>query len=330
MKVLVTGGSGFIGSRLVRRLCDAGHEVRVITRKEGSAQTLRDASVEYIQADLLDSNFPLEQAAAGCSVVFNCVGELRDESRMEPLHVDATRRLIAACKRLANLSGQALHWVQLSSVGAYGPNRCGASSVRVVTEDSDPAPVGTYEITKTRADELVVTAAETGVFSYSILRPSNVYGSGMPNDSLRQWGRMIRKGYFCYVGAPGAISTYVHVDDVVAALVLCGFDERARGHVFNISNDCPQEDLVASMAQALNVNAPRLRVPEWVLRLAASLFSGVRAFPVTGRRIDSLVGRTSYPADKLASMLGFHPQHDVKVAISEVLLNDGDGRNVGF
>lgn len=326
MKILVTGGSGFIGSRLVRGLCDAGCEVRVVSRKRCVEQGLGSGTIESVQADLLDPDLPLERVVADCSVVFNCVGELHDESRMEPLHVDATRRLLDACKRLASVSGQSLHWVQLSSVGAYGPNGCGASSVRVVTEGTDPAPVGTYEITKTRADELVMAAAEEGVFSYSILRPSNVYGVGMPNDSLRQWGRMIGKRLFFYIGARGAISTYVHVDDVVAALMLCGFDERARGEVFNISNDCPQEQLVTAMARALNVAVPSLRVPEWLMRLVAGIFSGVHSFPVSASRIDSLVARTSYPASKMTSILGYSPRHDVKETIAEVLLDHGDVR----
>lgn len=323
MKILVTGGSGFIGSRLVRSLCDAGCEVRVVSRKKCIVQSLEGGTIESVQADLLDPDLPLEQVVAGCSVVFNCVGELHDESRMEPLHVDATRRLVNACKRLANVSGQPLHWVQLSSVGAYGPNGCGASSVRVVTEETDPAPVGTYEITKTRADELVMAAAEEGVFSYSILRPSNVYGAGMPNDSLRQWGRVIGKRLFFYIGARGAISTYVHVDDVVAALMLCGFDERARGEVFNISNDCSQEQLVIAMAKAQSVPPPRVRVPEWLMRSIAGIFSGVRGLPLSASRIDSLVARTRYPAAKLESVLGYRLQHDTKDRIAEIFLDDG-------
>lgn len=324
MRVLITGGSGFIGSRLVRALCAAGHTVRVVSRKNTLKQDSGKQNIELVQADLLAPDCPLDRIVEGCSVVFNCAGELHDESRMWPLHVDATLRLINECKRLANVSGQPLHWVQLSSVGAYGPNSCGASSVRVVTEETNPAPVGTYEITKTRADEIVMDAAEEGVFSYSILRPSNVFGPGMPNDSLRQWGRMIKKRLYFHIGPPGAVSTYVHVDDVVAALMLCGFDKRARGEVFNISNDCPQDELVNAMARALNVAAPTLRLPEWLMRLVAGVFSGVHSFPLSASRIDSLVARTSYPVDKMASILGYRPRHDVRDTIAEALLDDGD------
>ncbi len=318
MKALVTGGAGFIGARLVNALCAAGHEVRVLSRKGPATQEKEQALLEFAQGDLLDRDCPLQSLISGCSVVFSCAGELRDESRMAPLHVDATLRLIEACKRQARATGQPIHWVQLSSVGAYGPIRGNANAERVVTEETAPAPVGTYETTKTRADELVAAAGEEGVFSYSILRPSNVFGSGMPNDSLRQWGRMISKRLFFYVGAPGAVATYVHVEDVVSALLLCGFDERARGEVFNLSNDCSQERLVNGMAKALGLPRPNRRVPEWSMRMLVRMFSVVPGFPVSDSRIDALVARTRYPSSKLESLLGFRPQHEAGETIGEI------------
>lgn len=326
MKVLVMGGSGFIGSRVVQILCGAGYEVRVLSRGKTLKQDFRKGLVEHIRADLLDPDCPLERIISGCSVVFNCAGELREESRMEPLHVDATLRLIKTCKHMAKSSGQSLHWVQLSSVGAYGPSSSGASSVRVITEESSPAPVGAYEVTKTQADGLVMAAEEEGVFSYSILRPSNVYGAGMPNSSIRQWGRMVKRNLFFYVGAPGAVSTYVHVDDVVDALMLCGFDERAKGHIFNISNDCSLERVVSAMAKALRVPNPSLRLPEGVVRLIASLLSWSKRFPLSHSRIDALVSRTHYPVDKLDSVLGYRPTREVEKTITDVLFDEGGAR----
>lgn len=237
---------------------------------------------------------------------------------MAPLHIDATCRLIKACKELARSSGQPLHWVQLSSVGAYGPAVGNAGAERIVTERTDPAPVGIYEITKTKADELVIAAKEEGVFSYSILRPSNVFGAGMPNESLRQWAQLIRKRLFFYVGSRKAISTYVHVNDVVNALMLCGFDERAKGEVFNISNDCSQEQLVSAIAAKLNVSAPNLCVPESVVRFLSRIFSRVQGFPVTNARINSLVARTRYPSSKIEAVLEYRLQYPVTKTIAEI------------
>lgn len=322
MKVLVTGGAGFIGSKLVEALCGAGYQVRILSRKKTVSLDCDISLIEVVQADLLDSNFLLDKVVSGCSVVFNCAGELHNEKLMESLHVDATRRLVRACKDMAKVAGQPIHWVQLSSVGAYGPSVGKASAVRTVTEETVPAPVGVYEVTKTQADELIVSAKEDELFSYSILRPSNVYGVGMPNNSIRQWGDIIKKKLFFYVGPPGAIATYVHVGDVVDAMVLCGFDERAKGHVFNISNDCSQERIVGALAKDLQVPTPSLRVPESLMRFMVSSCSWIKGFPVSHSRVDALVSRTHYPVNKLASVLDYRPTRVVEETITEVLFDD--------
>mgnify|MGYP003385936439 CR=1 FL=1 len=321
MKILVTGGFGFIGAKLVESLCEQGHQVRMLSRKMPATVVDTHGAIEIIQCDLLDATFALEKVVDGCSVVFNCAGELHNEALMESLHVDAARRLVQACKKVAITSGKPIHWVQLSSVGAYGPAPINASSERIVTEETVPAPVGAYETTKAKADELVVAALEEGIFSYSILRPSNVYGVGMPNNSIRQWGRAIQQRLFFYVGSRGAVSTYVHVDDVIDALVLCGFDDRAKGEIFNISNDCAQEDVVNAIAKQLNVAQPKLRVPEWLIRLVYVVFSSVKGFPLSKSRIEALLVRTRYPTDKLNLLLGYQPTRDVKETIGEVFLD---------
>ena len=322
MKVLVIGGTGFIGSRLVKLLSKNGYYVRVLSRTRSLiGLNANNDYIEVTQCDLLDSSFELEKVIVDCSVVFNCVGELHNESIMEQLHVDATLRLVLACKKIANISGQPIHWVQLSSVGAYGSYPRVASFDRDVTEDTVPAPVAIYEITKTKADELIATESEPGVFSYSILRPSNVYGPFMPNNSIRQWGRVIQKKLFFYIGFHEAVSTYVHVDDVVDALMLCGFDERAKGEIFNISNDCSQVDIVNTIAKQFNVVEPTLRVPEGFIRLISVLFSKIKGFPLSHSRINALVARTRYPTDKLSSVLDYQPSRDVKDTIAEVFLD---------
>ncbi|VXB87919.1 NAD-dependent epimerase (fragment) [Pseudomonas sp. 8O] len=240
---------------------------------------------------------------------------------MEALHVDATARLLAASKRQAKISGRPLHWVQLSSVGAYGPPVC-ASAERTITEESLPAPRGAYEVTKTKADDLVIGNAQPGVLTVSILRPSNVFGPGMPNGSLRHWGRIIQQRLFFYVGAPGAVSTYVHVDDVVEALMLCGFAPAAQGQVFNLSNDCTQEELVEAMARHLGAGRPFIRLPEVLARTLAAGGSWLKRFPLTHARVDSLVGRTHYSCQKLEAVLGYRPSRAIPDYIGEVFIHD--------
>ncbi|MBE0472011.1 MAG: NAD(P)-dependent oxidoreductase [Methyloprofundus sp.] len=318
MSILVTGGRGFIGKRLVEALVKKGYQVDILSRSEVDSLTLKECTASFIKFDLLDPVFDFDNIVKKYDVIFNCAGELLNESLMHSLHVEATARLIDACKKIAHKQKRTIHWVQLSSVGAYGASQPNANIERVVTEETIPAPVGEYELTKTLADEIIVKAADE-FFSYSILRPSNVYGAEMPNNSIRQLAVMIKKGLFFYIGKPGAISNYVHVDDVVDALILCGFEPRAKGQIFNLSNDCDQSVVINALAAAQSVSPPTIRLNESFVRIIAFVFSWLPKFPLKKSRIDALVSRTHYDTSKIERVLEFKPSRDVKKTIVEVL-----------
>jgi nucleoside-diphosphate-sugar epimerase len=316
LNICVTGATGFIGRRLVDVLSRQGHDVSVLSRR--SDCRVPDG-VRVVRGDLTSSDCRLSSFLARCDLVFHCAGDLRDVRGMRALHVKGTQRLLSAVLEEIEHRGQKIHFVQLSSVGAYGPHQAGSSVDRIVTEDTVTWPVGEYEVTKTQADELVVAACRGDLFTYSILRPSNVIGPEMPNQSLRGLISMVRRGLFFYIGKPGAVATYVHVDDVVAALIKCGIDPRARGQIYNLSSDCLLQDLVNYIADSVSVSSPPIRIPEAFIRTVVRLFDGWVNMPLTSSRIDALVCKTRYPADKIMSDLGFRFVKPLPNAIDELI-----------
>nr|WKF58543.1 N-acetyl-alpha-D-glucosaminyl-diphospho-ditrans,octacis-undecaprenol 4-epimerase [Paraburkholderia busanensis] len=308
MHVSLTGASGFIGRRLVEQLLNAGASVTILTR--GDAPAGLAGRVRVVRGDLCRSEDDLAPLLTDCDTLFHCAGELYRPELMEALHVGGTRRLLAAAQRNAARRGTPLHWVQLSSVGAYGPPGR-PNETRVVEEDYPLAPVGPYEVTKTRSDELVTDAGATGFLTYTIVRPTNVFGESMTNTSLRGLLSMIRKRLFFYIGESGAMANYVHVDDVVAALLACGTQAAASNRVFNVANDCSLEELAISCAQALGVASPWLRLPEGLARLAARCGSVLPRFPLTQERVNALVGRTTYSSQRIRDELGVQPSISV-------------------
>ena len=317
MNILITGGSGFIGQKLTSELCQQGHKVRILSRHSNYKTP---EGVQVIKGDLVSSSCPFEKSVKNCDVIYHCAGEINDKSKMEALHIDATQRLLNATINEANNSGRPTHWVQLSSVGAYGPPRRGPSFDRIVTEKTPTLPAGEYETTKTISDELVVKACQDDLLTYSIIRPSNVFGQTMNNQSLRSLSTMIQKGLFFYIGKSEAIATYIHVDDVVEVLLRCGFEYQAKGEIFNVSNDCILSDLIDGIANSLNVSQPRFRIPELLVRSITQAVSKLVTIPLTQERIDALISRTRYPYNKLESLLGFKPEKPVPQFIGEVLL----------
>jgi nucleoside-diphosphate-sugar epimerase len=292
MNIAITGATGFIGRRLVREHMRRGDKVRILTRRPSSATAEFGSAVETCAGDLAK-----EVPGAfleGVDVLYHCAAELTDPLRMIDVNVDGTKRLLEVARRRIR------RWVQLSSVGVYGPRGAG-----LVTEEVLLNPHNAYERSKTESDRLVAAAAASGCFELAVLRPSNVFGPDMPNRSLYQLAAMIRRGWFFFIGPPGSSANYVHVDNVVQALVLCATCPAAAGRIYNLSDFRTIEAFVASIADDLGVPFPRLRVPTVLARGGARLSQLLVGGPLTTARVNVLICRAQYPIDRIERELGY-------------------------
>ena len=286
MIVAITGGRGFIGERLVERHLQQGDQVRLLSR-----QTLLPRhGVAYFLGDLSEPDSDLTDFVDGVDVLYHCAGEINNETLMQKLHVDGTQSLVSVSK------GRIDRWVQLSSVGVYGFCRSG-----VVTEESRENPSGVYEKTKAKSDDIVKNSG----IPYVILRPSNVFGSTMLNQSLFHLIEMVKKGLFFYLGKKGALANYVHVEDVITALVCCGKADNALGKVYNLSQIIEIEEMITAFLLGLEVQRNFIRFPEPPVRLAIKLFGQLPGFPLTPSRINALTGRCRYESNKIMQELDF-------------------------
>lgn len=292
MVIAITGGTGFIGRALVHAHLKRGDQVRILSRRPYDYSVL-DGATRY-RGDLISSINLLSQFVDGADILYHCAGEIRDQKKMYPVHVTGTENLCAAAR------GRIGHWVQLSSVGAYGFHDIGK-----ITEETPLNPVGPYEVTKTESDEIVIQASKRGAFSYSILRPSNVYAPEMTNQYLFRLIEMIKRGLFFFIGRPGASANYIHLANVVEALMLCGSARSSRAKVFNLSDHCTFEAFIAIIADELGCPSPTLRFPERAVRCFSKVFGLIPGFPLSASRIGAMTTRCVYSIDKIHSELGY-------------------------
>ena len=287
MIIAITGGGGFIGSLLVDKHLKQGDQVRLLSRNT----LLERKNVQYFFGDLSNSSVDLSDFVDGVDILYHCAGEINNKSLMQELHVNGTQRLVDSAQ------GKIGRWVQLSSVGVYGACRDGT-----ITEDSIEQPFGIYEQTKTESDKIVKNSGIPCV----ILRPSNVFGIDMPNQSLKSLLRTIQKGLFFYIGKEDkSLVNYVHIADVVEALICCGSDDKALGEVFNLSQSETVEKMITSFASGIGSDKKILRFPEIVVRVLVSVFGKIPKFPLTSSRVDALTGRCVYDSTKVQKILGF-------------------------
>ena len=296
--VAITGATGFVGSHLLRRHLAVGDRVRIFTRQDISSSDFA-GPVTVFRGDLCEQSDVLRDFLDGVDVLYHCAAELRDISRMFATNIIGTRNLAEAAEN--NIG----HWVQLSSVAIYGRQPDG-----LVYEGTNPNLHDRFATTESKleAEKLVVNSAHVGGFTYAILRPCKIYGAGMPDDSLRNVVKYIGKGFFFFIGKKGAPANYVHVENVVEALFLCGVHEAARNHAFNICDAFTVEELVFAIARALGRPPPKLRVPKkvammWV-RLAGRFFHN---FPLTEDRVVGLTSRAIYCTEAIRGRLGYSP-----------------------
>ena len=292
MIVAITGGSGFIGRKLVMRHLEQGDEVRVLSRRPPEKSGF-PGSVRWYCGDLSNS-VDLQSFVDKADVLYHCAGEIKDATKMKALHVDGTARLINMA------TGRIGRWVQLSSTGAYGQRHD-----EIVTEETSLNPGGTYEVTKVQSDNLVANAANKGAFNYIILRPSIVYGETMSNRSLFSLIALIQRGWFFFIGQPNVSANYIHVDNVVKALLLCGSAKHVNGQVYNLSDSRSLEDFVKIIANALGCKIPHLRIPELPVRVIVKLLGWIPGMPLTDSRINALTSYTIYQNTKIEQELAY-------------------------
>ncbi len=210
-KTLVIGGSGFIGSHLVQRLCCDGYKVSVLVRKNSDTGFIKSLGVELRYADLLDLE-SLKYALVGIDTIFCLVnvkpfGKTLQEYQNELafVHIEGTKNLISACK-----SNRVRRLIYLSSVAAMGYKK----GVMVYNEFSEVNPMDDYGKAKLAAENILNQASQNRELDITVLRPPGVFGE----RGLGVLGKIIffiEKGIVPVVGSGENQQSVTYVGNVV-------------------------------------------------------------------------------------------------------------------
>ncbi len=313
MRVLLTGGTGFIGSRLAAALAAAGHEVHALVRDPGSLKLLAGIPVRPLPGGLSDP----PALPPGLDRVFHIAGltkSLKTEAYFS-VNRDGTASLLEALAR----SGQSPRFVYLSSLSAAGPSVDG----RPRREDDPPAPVSPYGRSKLAGEYEVL--ARTDRVPSIILRVGAVYGPGDPE--FARLFRIVRRGWLPLFGPGRQPLSLCFVGDLVRALILAGEAGTDSGEIFHIGNPTPSslEEMGRLAARRLGRRVRALRIPLPAVH-AAAVIEEARS-RLTGRA--SLVNRpklaelrqAGWEADvsKARDRLGFETSWSLESGLEETL-----------
>lgn len=234
-RVLITGATGFIGSRLAEVFSlQRGWDVRALVHNPGNASRLARLPVEMIQGDLSSESTVLE-LVQGCDAVVHCaVGTVwRDRQANVAINVDGTRRVAEA-----SLAAGVDRFVHFSTISVYGDDSAMTGTLDESTP-LHPTKGSDYGETKAMAEAVVKRIAGKGL-NACIFRPARVFGPFSRIFIMNPLTAMKANG-FQWLGNPDVPCDMVYVDNVVAA-VLNAIEspaDRMRGQDFNISDGDP-------------------------------------------------------------------------------------------
>lgn len=301
--VLVTGGTGFIGSQLVRALCREGCRVRVLRRQHSSLRLLEGLDIDSIVGDVRDAD-AVRRAMKGCDTVFHTaaiVSYWREErEHMFDVNINGTRTVVQACLELG--IERLVHTSSIAAVG-YTPGT-------VADEESIfnwwPLNIG-YRISKHLAEQEVLRGVKQGLPAV-IVCPSVVMG---PGDIHFHGGRVIRdvhrKRIFFY---PSGGTNVVYVDDVVRGHIAAARQGRIGERYLLTGENLTHREIIATVAEIMDGLKPRFRLP----KTAASMIAAISEFvallfgstPWVSREfVIALDRRTAFTHAKASRELGF-------------------------
>lgn len=317
-QVLITGGSGFLGSHLARALRRAGRRVRLLIRPTSDLSRIADLDVELVVGDVMLAH-TLPEAMKDVAVVYHLAGMLGNATTpnavYRDLHVNGTLNVLVTA-RAAGVG----RFIHVSSPGVLGPVQ------NPPADESRPhAPSNVYEGSKSEGEKLALEFARRTGFSITVARPEFVYGPG--DTHVLGLFRTIQQRRFFYIGSGENQVHPTFVADAVQGMQLCETAGQS-GRVYHIAGPEPVtvRQLAASIAQALGVPPPRLRAPAALVRMAATcleLAAMLLPFhpPLTRSAVNFFTETRAFSTARAQAELGYQ---------ALVSLNEGVRRTVAW
>ncbi len=310
MRLLVTGGTGFIGSHLAMEGRRRGADVVVLGLAErpeerSNATMLEAAGVEVIAGSITDPGL-VTRSARGASHIFHLAVAMREGGKrdefFEQVNLEGTGRLLDAAA-----GGRVERFVYCSTIGIYGHRAPG-----VTREESPMAPGNIYERTKVAAEAKVREAGAERRLPVVILRPADVYG---PRDHrLLKLFRGVSRGTFPLFGAGAGRRHMVYVDDVVSAFFRACERDEAVGESMIVAGPevCTLRELIEIVRKTVGSARYGRRLPLAPMLAAAGVVEDVSRVlhvdpPIYRRRMDFFWSDSEFDTSRARRLLDWTP-----------------------
>ncbi len=308
MKVLITGSTGFIGSRLALQCLALGHDVIALGQlntpiEEFRTRDLRERGV-HIKSVALDDKDGLSGMLAGCDIVYHLAAAQHEanvpDDYFRHVNIEGTRNILDA-----SLDAGIKRFVHGSTIGVYGAALNGE-----IDENSPVRPVNIYGASKLEGEKLVLEYQDR--LPVTVIRISETYGPG--DGRLLKLFKAISRGTFFVIGNGRNIHQLIYVDDIVSALMAAAEKLQAIGEVFVIAGPerLTTDEMCRQVAAAVQKRLSGMHAPMWLFLVVAIVMEktlgplGLQP-PLHRRRLDFFRKSFFFNQEKAEKVLGFKP-----------------------
>ena len=314
MRIALTGGTGYTGSRLLARLVARGNRVSALARP-GAERPAGPAT--WVDGDLSDAP-ALARLVEGVDAVVHVAAVYRTaghpDSYYRDVNVGGTERLLEAAARQG-----VRRFVHTSTVGVHGHVE------HPPADESAPlAPGDIYQQTKVEGERLALDLGRKRGVPVAVIRPGAIYG---PRERrLLKLFRAIARRRYAIVGSGRAFYHPVFVEDLLDGYLLLLDRPEAVGEAFIIAGPryVSQRELAEIVARHTGGRVLPFRVPAWPLRALGTLCEAVCVPlgiepPLHRRRVDFWVKSRAFSIEKARRLLGYAPQVDLDEGVARTV-----------
>ena len=299
--ILVTGATGFIGGHLLPVLHKKNLQITLSVRNDLPEKLNPDYKVFNVGE--IEENTDWTEALKEVDTVIHLAArahQLNDqainpEAEFLRINCEGTEALV----KQAIASG-VKHFIFISSIGAMG-----TLSEQLLTEKSPCHPDSPYGRSKLQAEQALIELCQDSPMTWTILRPTLVYGIGNPGNMERLM-KLVKTGFPLPLGAIKNRKSFVYVGNLVGAIITCINHPNAKNQTFIVSDgeDLSTTDLIRRLGKALGKSPLLLPIPAELLRLATKLLGKADIG-------DRLLGSLQVDSSKIRQMLDWTPPYTV-------------------
>jgi len=295
--ILITGATGFIGNHLVRELEQKNYDIAIALR------TQSNSNHKTIVVGEIDDRTSWANALKNIDVVIHLAARahILQESVTNPevefdrINAEGTINLVKQCLEVG-----VKHFIFLSSIGAVT-----TLSNTIINETSLCNPDTPYGKSKLKAEQALEELCQNSTMTYTILRPTLVYGANNPGNMERLL-KLVAKGLPLPLGGINNSRSLVYVGNLVDAIITCIDSPQAQNQTFIVSDgeDLSTPELIRRIGKAMNKTPLLLPIPSSSIKIGTKLLG-------KGEAGDRLLGSLQVDSGKIRKTLNWQPPYTV-------------------